>query len=98
MKVYFFRHQAAGVLYDFPFAEQPSDSQLEALARRCAAVHGACHPKSPDVPYWTRIEERDVVAAADAIAPPGPSAGGVLSAAGMGEFIVSGTGTVKPPR
>jgi hypothetical protein len=98
-KIYFVRHQAAGVLTDYPFASSPTDKQLEALSRLCFQRHGATHPKG-DSAYWTRVVELDVLGPNDIPEVPerdlsSVSAGGSASAS---EFTVSGVGTVTPKK
>lgn len=94
-KVYFVRHQAAGILFELPFAQSPTDEQLAACAARCFRVHGFGHPKTPTEPYWVRVEEFDVLGP-DAIPSVPEITLSVASAAGATEFSVSGAGEVTP--
>lgn len=93
-KVYFVRHQAAGVLWDSPFGATPSAGQVGALKERCEQRHGDSHPKSGE-PYWLTIEEIQVLGDAD-MPDVSQSDGGVSSSASAGEFVASGTGVVIP--
>jgi hypothetical protein len=54
MKLYFVRHQAAGVLHDTPFAAPPSGTELALLLARCEASHGKTHPKT-GAAYWAKV-------------------------------------------
>lgn len=92
-KVYFARHQAQGTLWDFPFAERPSDAQLAALNARCAHSHGVAHPKTGE-PYWLAVLEVQVMGAGDM--PPSLEASGVSmpNGAEAGQFAVTGSGSV----
>lgn len=97
-KIYYVRHQAHGVVHEFPFAEQPTQEQVALVAKHCFALHGFGHPKTPDVPYFTRIEEAELLGASDmpAIKQPGPVAArapGALVAEAAGP-TVSGVGHV----
>ena len=56
MKIYLLRHQAAGVLWEFPFRSKPTDSQLAAAQSRCAHLHGSHHAKTKE-PLWLRVIE-----------------------------------------
>ncbi len=105
-KVYFIRHQAAGILTDVVFiGAPPSQEALDLAAKKLAAVHGTTHPKSKE-PYWLTVQEgvgafpegTDVGAMPDAKLPEPPAANGVGSegASGLPRFEVSGTGTVTP--
>lgn len=97
-KVYFVRHQAHGIVHEFPFAAPPTDDQVAAVVRYCFQLHGACHPKTPDVPYWTKVVDRDVIGVG--VVPEVPER--ALSVAGKAgeahvdaaEFTVSGVGFV----
>jgi hypothetical protein len=58
-KIYFVRHQAQNVVYQFPFAQPPSDEQIAAVRRFCFQTWGPTHEKGD--PYWTRVEEFDLL-------------------------------------
>lgn len=99
-KVYFVRHQAAGVVWKFPFSEHPTETQVAAVAKDCFHDHGFGHSKTPDEPYWTTVVEVDVLGAEDAptvrerslsvVSAPG------VAAADAPQLAVSGSGTVTP--
>lgn len=93
-KVYFVRHQAAGVLWDCPFSAAPGAAQLDALKQRCEQRHGESHPKSGEA-YWLTVVEIPVLGALD-MPDVSQSDGGVSSSASAGEFVASGTGVVIP--
>lgn len=62
-KIYYLRHQAHGVVYDFPFAEPPSEQQHAAVERFCFQKHGGMHSKGS--PYWMRLVEVNLLGAGD---------------------------------
>jgi hypothetical protein len=94
-KIYLVRHQANGFVHEFPFAQEPSAEQLDAIKKLCFQRCGAEHPKSQE-PYWVRVEERAVLGPKDIPDVPDRALSTVSSAAGMGEFTVAGAGTVTP--
>lgn len=95
-KVYFVRHQAAGILTDYPFASEPTAEQQEAVARLCFQRHGAVHPKSKE-PYWLNVVALGVLGADDVPTVPERDLS-VANAAGVDEFAVSGKGEVRNPK
>jgi len=95
-KVYFVRHQAAGILTDYPFSAPPTDRQMSTLSRLCFQRHGATHPKG-DQAYWTRIVELEMLGPDAELDVPERELG-TVNAAGAKEFGVSGVGTVTPPK
>lgn len=101
MKVYFLRHQADNVSYDFPFAEPPTEAQLQPLLRRCTQRHGVAHSKTPDQPHWIKIVEVEVLGPNDipevpevVLSPVIPKGTGKAETA---ELSVTGTGHVATP-
>lgn len=97
-KIYFVRHQAHGIVHEFPFAEHPTQEQVAAVARFCFQSYGHGHPKTPDQPYWTKVVERDVLGPNDkpavperVLAPAGEKGVGKTEA---GTIVASGTGLV----
>lgn len=68
--VYFVRHQAGGVLLDYPFANPPTDEQIAPLVAEMVRLHGERSPKGE--PWRTTIVSRRVLGLFDvpAIAPP----------------------------
>lgn len=93
-KVYFVRHQAAGFLYDSPFGQPPSEAQIAALTKRCFHVHGFGHSKTPDRPYWVRVEEFDVLGP-EAVITVEDRTLKVINEAGVSSNAVSGIGKVS---
>lgn len=93
-KIYFVRHQAGGVLWETPFAESPSEGQIAAIKKLAAQSHGAAHPKT-DEPYWLTVCEVDVLGSGDVPSVPDRAPGVSVNAAAVGEFQVSGVGTVS---
>ena len=96
-KVYYFRHQAAGVMYEFPFTEAPSELQLAPLRKLCAARYGDTHPKTSEK-FWGKVVDYEVVSGIPKVEQPaegGPPPG--RGSAGSTEFQISGTGTVRNP-
>lgn len=94
-KVYFVRHQAAGILTDFPFSAPPSDKQLEAIARLCFQRHGATHPKG-DAAYWTRVVELEMLGPNEVPEVPERDLT-VANSAEVGQAKVEAKGEVTPP-
>ena len=95
-KVYLVRHQAAGLLHEFPFACHPSGEQLAALAKLCFQLHGAQHPRTRE-PYWLRVEELSLLGG-DFVPDVPDRSLSVAQSAGAPRFEVSGTGHVTPPK
>ncbi len=95
-KIYLVQHQAHGVVGAFPFAEPPTEAQLERVWTYCFGIHGASHQKTPSEPYWQQVLEVELLGPEDmpAFEPPGPKA--VASEASVGQFQVAGVGTVTP--
>ncbi len=98
-KVYFVRHQAHGIVADFPFAETPTEVQLDAVKRYCFHIHGFSHPKTPTEPYWVKVVEFDVLGPGEVPSVPERALGlastpGVATAE-MTATGVSGTGVVS---
>lgn len=97
-KIYFVRHQAHGVVSEFPFEESPSEEQVKLVARWCFHIHGFGHSKTPGTPWWTKIVVFDVYGPGDLPEVPerelavAEAPGGAKSAASM--FVATGTGNV----
>ena len=64
-KIYFVRHQAHGIVPNFPFKEHPTQEQVALVAKWCFQQHGFGHPKTPGEPYWTRVAEFDLLGPTD---------------------------------
>ncbi len=56
MRVFFVRHQAAGLLHMYPFVAQPTEKQLATLAQLCTARCGA-----NDDGWWMQVVSVDSV-------------------------------------
>jgi hypothetical protein len=96
-KIYFVRHQAHGIVHEYPFASHPTADQVEAVRKFCFNVHGFGHPKTPKEPYWTRVVERDVLGDEVPAVPErklGVAGKSGVAEADAPEFAVSGTGVV----
>lgn len=94
-KLFFIRHQAAGVLFQFPFAQAPTQAQRVAVERFCVQQNGVSHSKTPGVPYWTRVVELDVLGPNDIPDVPEHTLSIVSSGGGNADkFIVDGQGHV----
>jgi hypothetical protein len=88
-KLYFVRHQAHGVVTEFPFSEHPSQNQVAAVAKHCFGIHGFGHKKTPTEPYWTRVVEVEMLGPGDMpeVKAPGPVG---VDAAGAGKVEAPG--------
>lgn len=53
MKLYFIRHQIAGIVVDSPFAEPPTPEQCAKVLARVAEVHSDTHKKTG--PCWAKV-------------------------------------------
>lgn len=94
-KVYFVRHQAAGFVTEYPFAEKPTDAQVAAVAKKCFQSFGSQHAKTKEE-YWVKVFSFDVLGPGEVPAVPDRALGPVASTAAAGQFIVAGVGTVTP--
>ncbi len=97
-KVYFARHQAHGVVHEYPFSSPPSEAQVAKVWSYCFGIHGASHAKTPSEPYWITVVERDVLGSDDLPVFEAPGLRVASSLASAEEITVSGTGTVTPPK
>jgi hypothetical protein len=95
-KIYLARHQAHGVVHEFPFSQAPTESQMAKVWSFCFGIHGASHPKTPSEPYWITVVEREVLGPEDSPVFEAPGLKSVSSVAVVGELSVSGVGTVTP--
>ena len=64
MKIYFLRHQAAGIVHKYPFSSPPTNEQRAAVERECFQQHGASHPKTGES-YWMTVVDVDLVGASE---------------------------------
>ena len=101
-KIYFLRHQAAGLISKYPFSDVPTDVQIDAVKRECFQLLGPSHPKTGE-PYWLKVVEQDVLGPGDVPDVPERALSSVspgVRATGGGdpeEFTVQGVGTVTNP-
>lgn len=95
-KIYLARHQAHGVVHEFPFSDPPTEAQLAKVWTFCFGIHGASHPKTPSEPYWLNVAEIAVLGPSDVPEFETPGLKSVASTALVGELSVSGAGTVTP--
>lgn len=89
-KIYFLRHTAEGVVWDFPFSSPPGDEQKAAVAERCAQRHGTHHKKG--FAYELTVVEATLLGDHDVpdVSPFVPSEG-----VGLSQVSVDGAGTVS---
>jgi len=100
MKLYFLRHQAAGVLHEWPFTEPPSEVQLAPILARLMVLYGLSHPKTK-ASYWTRIVEAEALGPNDIPNAPIPGAPSGEPGTGRGAvtgLVGGGTGSVRNPK
>ncbi len=95
-KIFFIRHQAGGVLYEFPFSAPPTDAQIAPIIAREQQRHGTHHPKEAEdgsrKPYWTKIVDAELLGPTD-IPKIGQIAKGPIV---VNPTTVTGVGTVTP--
>ncbi len=53
-KMFYVRHQAAGIAFDHPFSSPPSQAEVAEVLAACEAKHGTKHPKTGE-PYWAKV-------------------------------------------
>ncbi len=96
MKIYFIKHQAHGVVWEYPFSADPTEAQLERVWQYCFSIHGASHQKTPGEPYWQQVVSSEVLGpdAAPAFEPAGLKM--KTSTSSAGEVLVTGKATVTP--
>lgn len=94
--IHYVRHQAAGILTDFPFASAPTSAQMAALTKLCFQRHGEKHAKTGE-PYWLKVVEMPVLGAGDVPEVPERSLS-VASEASAPEFKVEARGHVENPQ
>ena len=98
MKIFYLRHQAAGILHEFPFSSPPTDDQLAPIQAMLLARHGLTHPKTKEA-YWTMVVESEVIGAnampsVDMPEEKSNGRGGGI----MGMVEASGSGHVANPK
>ena len=97
-KMHLMRHQAHGLLWQFPFESPPTDAQQAVLADYCLRLHGENHPKTGE-PYAAWVEEVELLGPNDeprAFIPVGGSSRD--NSAGMPGNQASGVGHVSNPK
>lgn len=101
MKIYFYRHQAGGLLSQYPLSAPPSEDDLAALRQLMRVRHGTHHPKTKTL-YWEKIVELECIDRGQlskllkeqaTAAEAGAKAG--AAEASLQSVSVSGTGTVE---
>lgn len=98
-QVYMLRHQAAGFIPQFVFANEPTEMQIAAVARMCEARHGIAHPKTEE-PYWICAVPVDLVEGGAVPAleiSPGTSVSSGSALASVPGAEINGVGFVKNP-
>ncbi len=105
VKLFYIRHQAAGILTDVAYiGTPPSQADLDAARAKLSAVHGDTHKKTGE-PYWLTVQEACAhipdLATAESLPkaelPKPPEANGVgdEGSSGLPRFVVTGEGTVS---
>ena len=92
-KVFFVRHQAAGVMHEFPFADHPSNAQLVAVLKIAEQRHGASHPKTKEA-YWARVVDLDLIG--DEVPEVAEQSPDTANIAGFGKISAEGRMHVTP--
>lgn len=96
-KIYFVRHQAHGIVHEYPFAQHPTQNQIDAVRRYCFQAHGFGHAKTPDEPYWMKVVEVEVLGDEIPDVPErvlGPAGEDGVGRAEGPKVFVSGAGTI----
>lgn len=96
-KIYMVRHQAHGLLWQFPFESSPTNEQQAVLADYCARLHGENHPKTGEA-YWSSVAEIELLGPEDAPQALVPVGGATESGAAMSVNTVSAVGHVSNPQ
>jgi hypothetical protein len=95
-QIFFVRHQAVGVLWEYPFAQAPTDEQRGALQALCESRHGAFHPKTEE-PYWLTVVAVNLLTPQAVIEvpaePPAEATGAIVGQ----KVTASATATVQNP-
>jgi hypothetical protein len=65
-KVFAIRHQAAGILTEYMFSEEPTQAQLAAVGEICAQRHGTKHAKTGET-LWLKVMEMQLLEPSDTI-------------------------------
>lgn len=92
MRVYYLRHQATGVLHEYPFAQPPTAEQLAPLLAECRRLHGDDSPKG--APWWTRVVDVEAFGPGDVPQFVRPDTAPMV----IPNIAIRGTGIVTPPK
>lgn len=105
-KCFYIRHQAGGILTDVVYLVRPTDEQVATAKAKCEEVHGTHHVELGE--HWTIVQEGAIevpdgfdfskLEDVPAPEPAKPSGDGEDGKSALPRFIVSGTGTVTPPK
>jgi hypothetical protein len=87
--VYYVRHQAAGVLHEFPFSEPPTQAQLSACSRLLAKRHVRAQGKDP---WWLKVVSAPVLDSTTLPFLMRPPTGTKENVSRMSEFHSTATG------
>ena len=98
-EVFFIRHQAAGVIWQTPFAQPPTVQQFEAIRTHVERTTGRVHPKTGEV-FWLKVVAVRVLEPSDTIesAPPKEPSSGDGARADVPRVTASVAMTVEPPQ
>lgn len=90
--IFFLRHQAGGILAEWPFLSPPTEAQRKPIEDLMTRRYGSQHPKTKE-PYWTKVESVSVIVGEipRVEAPAGPSGVAITTP------VARGAGFVKPP-
>ena len=100
MKIYFYRHQAQGIMWEHPFSSRPTDEQLAPIRHLMMVRHGLDHPKLKK-PWWDKLVEVDVLAEGQVPQIEDPGVSSVSDNVGTGALAnleASGRGHVENPK
>lgn len=96
-KVFFIRHQAAGLITKYAFANYPTQTQIDAVSRECFQQFGAAHPKTGET-YFLQVVESVLLSSDAAIDVPERALNTVTTGSTMaGDLGASGFGHVRNP-
>lgn len=92
--IYMVRHQIAGFLHEFIFAQEPSDEQLAPIRRLMASRHGV---EFRGEEIWMRVYKMDVIddGAVPDVALPRPAPDSTGNGGAIPAMTITGTGIVR---
>jgi len=90
VKIFFLRHQAGGVLWEYPFASDPTPGQVAPIETLMSLRFGTVSKKGDT--YWLRVVEVEVVPSGQTPHVVFPS--GRVSAPSMPSATLDAVGTV----